>query len=632
MQKIKFLFILVLFAFAQNLFAQLIFSEDFEKTIMQNKVGNLPEGWTLYSDNNKPNTKFFYCDKAWKIITVENTNLAEAPSWFTNENARADRWMITPKIDLAGATSPYLFFDAQSGDKVDLEKYYVLISITDTLKEAFTDTLLNVNAENPEWTKHALDLSPYQGEKVHLAFVLRSLNKYSLYIDNVQIIDIENPILSIQKTDIPTLISKDSSINISYSARLLWKEKLMRYKENYLLDGVHSSREVALSDQEIGNLSVFSAQIPSFSIPKDGRYSFRFWLSDFNGKQAFSSDTVDTFIEVREQELYTRNTLLEVFSSSTCAPCASANPYIKKAYSAYGGNKSGSELMIIKYQTRIPSPGDPAVVDDGLYRASYYEIQSAPSLRLNGSFYKVSGGWSNMTEDLGDYLQTQQARKTPFQLLADMEREGNHFAVNVNIKNTGAYANKVILSVLFLEDSIHHSPQSNGETDFFYVLRKILPSAYGEVLSFDRSGELSKQYSETFEGKNPQIFNGLNGLSVIVFLQDSLTKDILQVARVQSILSTDAEKENLWLTTSKMYPNPVQAGENAKLHLSLPTDTKLSIDIFDGRACLIKSIPSQNYTQGTHDITLPTAACSRGVYFIKMRNDVQFKIEKLIIL
>jgi|GEM_PF-3104471 len=627
--NIRILFLAFIFSlFSATLASQVLFSEDFESVNLYNKTGDIPEGWTLYNDSNRPSNQFSYCDQAWKVREMSDGNKkAVSTSWFTNPNSRADRWMITPVVDLSNVTHPYLIFNAQSGDATDLESYFVSLSTSGVEKEDFTETLLTVSNESYSVKTRAISLGAFKNEKVYIAFMLNSLNKYALYLDDIQVIDLGIPIVTLSDLNAPVITTVDSEINLSANGFFMTHTPISSYQINYTLnDGEPISH--LITDVAIENMQSHSIRVPAFSFSEGGVYDLKLWISHLNNLKNASSNILEHRIEVTEKTYYPRKTLLEVFSSSTCGPCASANIHMKKAYTALNANTEETNLYVIKYQVNIPNHGDPAVTDEGLYHSSYYGVNSAPMGFLNGS--KYTGKWADAENELPQHVENQLNNKTPFWLESGMHRDDNHFQIDVTIKNTGAYENARLI-VAFLEDSIYHEPQSNGETMFFNVFRKNLPSPYGEELTFTESGEQTLSFEYTFDMVNPKIFHTLDSVSAIAFLQDNSTKEILQVTympaisfanSIDDIKDTDGVKVDI-------APNPCTG--NTKLYLTMEYAGKVSIDIYNTKGSLVKKMPATDYQQGNHVIDINMEDLSSGIYFIKVNNGESSFTKKILL-
>lgn len=628
-----------LFVFPAAVHAQICFQEDFERVPLSNQTGDLPEGWVLYNDNNRPNQEFSYCNQAWKVRLVSGNKVAVSPSWFTSSNTRADRWMITPVIDLKNTIAPALDFDARSYDAGERESYLVMVSTTDSAKTSFTDTLLNISGESGSWMERVADLSEYAGKSIRLAFVQRSKDRYALYIDNIRVQDLSRVHVDLSSLLCPTKVAPDTAFSLSAKARILARETVTSYTVAYkftlmenpsqtVFDG---SKTVALSGKESSSLKVraFEVESPVLSLSEEGSYEVAFWVASVNDNEQIISDTLYASVEVSQQGYFKRNTLLELFSSSTCSPCAKANPWIKKAYEAVYASEQAPLLSVVKYQMNIPAPGDPCIIDEGLYRFQVYGGGGVPSMYLNGVKKTPVNGWESFENELLGIIENEFSKSTPFGIEAQMTRDGNTFTVNVSLTNVIAYENAV-LYVVFTEDSLFHSPQSNGETEFFHVARKVLPSAYGEELELRASGTNTYAYSYTFDGQKPRIFAGLNGLSAVVYVQDKESLEVLQSVHLPAIESTVANR-SMELADGRVNLSPNPARNHCRLSMELRTGGDVSVDILDlqGRVC--QKMQFAFLQPGINVMDISTEGLLMGCYFVRISTPAGVVIKKLIV-
>ena len=98
------------------------------------------------------------------------------------------------------------------------------------------------------------------------------------------------------------------------------------------------------------------------------------------------SDNVVTgnFLGVSNQ--VQRNCLIEEFTSSTCAPCASFNSTFDPFIASINVNNQSSNFNIIKYQMNWPSPGNDASYNaHGNVRRGYYGVSGIPDHYTNGT-------------------------------------------------------------------------------------------------------------------------------------------------------------------------------------------------------------------------------------------------------
>lgn len=175
---------LLLIAVAGTAFAQTdLINEDFQSGI--------PVNYTLVTnDGNTPDAAVSEFTSAW-ITTADpddNSNMVAASTSYFDPAGTADRWMITPQLDL-GAYGNYVTWKARSQDASFPDDYLVLISTTDNSLASFTDTLADIANEWATWTERTYNLSEegYDNQSIYLAFVLRTYDGFKLYVDSLHV-------------------------------------------------------------------------------------------------------------------------------------------------------------------------------------------------------------------------------------------------------------------------------------------------------------------------------------------------------------------------------------------------------------------------------------------------------------
>lgn len=126
--------------------------------------------------------------EAWiiKEDPFDATNgTASSTSYFSPSN-RASRWLVTPQITL-GAESNYISWQGMSFDPSFPDSYKVLVSTSGNDIADFTDTLVLVINETPEWNKHTELLDDYAGQSIYLAFVNNTYDGFKLFLDSIYI-------------------------------------------------------------------------------------------------------------------------------------------------------------------------------------------------------------------------------------------------------------------------------------------------------------------------------------------------------------------------------------------------------------------------------------------------------------
>tara|TARA_B100000508_G_C11465884_1_gene282585 strand:+ start:68614 stop:69387 length:774 start_codon:yes stop_codon:yes gene_type:complete len=149
----------------------------------------LPTGWErVDNDGNTPASDVSEYTEAWiyKEDPINAGNGTFSSTSYFDPIDRADRWLITPSVTL-GASGNFISWKGLSSDPSFPDSYKVLVSTTDTDLASFTDTLLLVTNESPDWTEHELSLEEYASQTIHFAFVNTSFDGFKLYLDSVYV-------------------------------------------------------------------------------------------------------------------------------------------------------------------------------------------------------------------------------------------------------------------------------------------------------------------------------------------------------------------------------------------------------------------------------------------------------------
>ncbi len=214
--------------------------------------------------------------------------------------------------------------------------------------------------------------------------------------------------------------------------------------------------------------------------------------------------------------------LIEDFSNVSCNSCVTSNKIIESLKNSYK-----KKLVVIKYPTNFPSPNDPfyqANTSDCNSRMNYYNILVAPTTKVDGFLTPVSTDSSSVKAKIEQRI----AQSPKFKItINDSLGIGNY---NIQIKletidTTGVDFDNLILHTIVVESLIEFStpPGSNGETKFYDVMRKMLPSNNGEVLTYSATGT-------QYYNRQVTLNSGWNSskLETVVFIQNKVTKEVLQ--------------------------------------------------------------------------------------------------------
>jgi hypothetical protein len=222
-----------------------------------------------------------------------------------------------------------------------------------------------------------------------------------------------------------------------------------------------------------------------------------------------------------------RRVLIEEFTNASCGPCASQNPGFNAVVAA-----NMQYLTPIKWQTNWPGtdPMNAQTQADVAPRVTYYAVNGVPNGRQNGTLEVFP--LSNMTNAS---IQTAYNTLTPVTIAVNHSLNATYDSVFINVAVTSdaALTGALRLRVVVIEDEIifESAPGSNGEKDFYQIMRKTLPSTTGTTTGNFAAGE-TKNYAFKWKLAN---FYDINQMSVAAFLQNDDTKEVFQSNRSEPL-------------------------------------------------------------------------------------------------
>lgn len=320
-----------------------------------------------------------------------------------------------------------------------------------------------------------------------------------------------------------------------------------------------------------------------------------------------------------------RKILNEVFTSSTCPPCTPGNVNYNKVIDGRAKHST------IKYQVNFPGTGDPYCTQEVRDRMTFYNVNSVPRM-------EIDGGWDNNANSFTTALYDEYQSKPSFiEITGSVSLTWKNtitLDVNVNPLLDNA-SNNLKLHAAIVEGVTYANKKSNGETQFESVMKKMMTGSVGQVLTpLKKDTKVSKKIAYTFnggyrlplDGSTGQHINHLsensveswNDLSVVVFVQDATTKEILQSETFPiALVGTEAVEQNL-----NLYPNPannlfvVEAKEMGNATVVV-TDLQGKV-VFNG-----------NMTSGA--LSMNVADWSAGVYMVSVNGNNKNLNSKMVV-
>lgn len=231
-----------------------------------------------------------------------------------------------------------------------------------------------------------------------------------------------------------------------------------------------------------------------------------------------------------------RMVLIEKGSNASCAPCAAQNPgfhsmlntvddkYVGISYQWYFPgydpmNEHNPTEANARFATYYGNNGVPTAMIDGVVPDGTYP-------GFNGSAYDgAPAGYS------AQMINNRYEETSPFDIDITYSVTPSTISAEVTVTCTEAItANNLRLRIAVIEEVIDFSspPGSNGESTFYNVMKKFMPSTAGLSLQNAWMPGDSQTFSQSWAHQNIYDFNEV---AIVAFVQNDTGKEVLQAAR-----------------------------------------------------------------------------------------------------
>jgi len=219
-----------------------------------------------------------------------------------------------------------------------------------------------------------------------------------------------------------------------------------------------------------------------------------------------------------------RYILAEEFTQASCGPCAAQNP-------AFNAVLNANETKIIGLKYQVWWPGyDPMYLHNPTEvntRVAYYNVTGVPNVRVDGTAY--AGAPSGVTQTFVDNRYNNVTSPYTITLTHSFNPTYTQMTINADITCTGTTTGTLKAHTAIIEREINFAtaPGSNGETDFYGVMKKMIPDDQGSDVTAVTAGQTQNL---NFVVDIPWYVYNLNQLAVIVFIQNQSSKVVHQTA------------------------------------------------------------------------------------------------------
>lgn len=596
---------------ASSLSHNVIWTDDFssaENWVISNDVDNY-QNWKITSYNPLG----FYSSGLGKIDsdTPNKYALMDADLVGNGEDMQRAKLTNVQPINCSTNEKVYIKFDSYYAKKSS--KMYLRVSNDN--QASWTD--FEIHDELPEWfatanpEKIRLDISHLAAgyENVFIQFYYDGLDEnwgLAWMVDDVEIYEPNGLDADIVSIDCYWYIGNAEDFELKTTLQNMGAEVINSITLNYKIGDFESS-DATIDNLQIQPFQTFQITHPeTYKIDTTGNFEPTFTITQINGTN-FTLTGEAEYIEVFNN-INTKAIQCEVFTSATCIPCAGFNPtfdYVQKYVSP-------NLMNTIKYQMNWPENGDKYYTQEGETRKTFYDVNSVPSLYMNGT---------NVNLNEFGFAYIRNLLEQPAEVSIGLAGTVNNSTIDIKLDLLSSrLLNDFYLFVSVNEKQTHKNTGSNGETEFNHVMMKMLSSAEGIDLS-NLIVEENKIFDFSYDMSSTNV-EELNNLEVVAFVQNKITKEIIQSKSLdlswqeQETVSIEKETEN----AVNIYPNP------ASEFIAMDCSGKCNLIIYNklGAEVYRKEHCSSNQV-------IDVSNFRSGLYFISTKANDKVEVQKIII-
>jgi len=457
--------------------------------------------------------------------------------------------------------------------------------------------------------------------------------------DNVfyEFISGTQPNVDIKATNLlvePNLALPQAPFDIAARFRNIGKDAIVSGTFNYSVNG-GAAVSNSLSGLNVAKFAYTNATSTTKWTPTaSGTYLIKAWISSPNGGAdgASANDTAVLSVKVWDN-FVVRKSLFEVFTSSTCPPCKPGNEVLKGVL-----DNNPGQFAVIKYQYNFPGTGDPYYTLETSVRGNYYGgINSVPRMQIDGQW---NSNPNSFTQTIFDQYQSKPAfvEIKPTQVVNAATKS---IDITAKVKPLVSLPGNYTLRMAVLERQTTQNVKNNGENEFYWVMKKMVPDPVGLLLNLNNANvEQTFNQSFTFAGNFRLPASAVNSsgqyigidlatehsveqfddLITVVFVQDDATKEVLQAEWSSAGIYASAKEVNMSDLGATIYPNPAKNIFNIKLQEMQSG----SVNIYDLTGKRVLSTELNGLETEVNCNTL-----QNGLYVVEITVDGKTQVQKL---
>ncbi len=301
-----------------------------------------------------------------------------------------------------------------------------------------------------------------------------------------------------------------------------------------------------------------------------------------------------------------RIVLLETFTNSggSNSPTDPNRSFNENVNATFLGE---TELIKVEYHLGIGGPGtDLLFLDnkqDANARAAYYGVTATPFAFLDSK-----------NGNLGTIFEEQKLVSADVSIDTIITHPSIGDSIRVAFTTKNDLPANTVLHIVPVEKLITDVVGANGETNFRYVMKQMLPDATGTKFS----SPISAGTEDTVTVYWPPVAYNQNELAVIAFFQNEENREIFQAKILSNPtyippvnIITEVEQE--FINKIMVFPNPANEELTIQLPALLPQSAPVKLYDSFGREQYISSFESNELTK-----TISTKNLAAGMYILQL--------------
>lgn len=326
-----------------------------------------------------------------------------------------------------------------------------------------------------------------------------------------------------------------------------------------------------------------------------------------------------------------RLVLVEEFTQASCGPCAAQNPAFNTLLAA-----NPTKVVSLKYQTNWPGvdPMNAQDPNDASSRVSFYGITGVPDGLVDGTQIVNDCGVYTGAPSCLSQAEINAAYAIPspiaINVSSHLSLDNDSIYIHIVITNTTSATLADItnwkLRVAIVEKQIHFTtpPGSNGETDFYMVVRRMLPNIFGTSWTSLAAGA-SNTYD--FNVALPTYIYQASQVAVVAFVQNKATHAVEQAGYSEYTVGISSPNSS---NNFRIYPNPVS--DNVTIEFTSSGNSPVKILVTDLLGRTVAENDLGKVVAGTNVSHLDLKNLPAGIYAVSVYDGEKVQQQKISIL